>query len=120
MPNRGIVRAANPIPNQLEKPSVNELRGGKFIPTARCLICQKQCTAIWVSIGTLKDISGIDANVMMAYPRYQSSLRRHSPAFDVRLEEVCVSPDKFRARFIAAVFEEFGSTDQCRDMSCER
>src|SRR6266851_3605442 len=109
--NNGIVGAANPVTNQFEKPSVNDLLGGKFMPSARSLIGQKQCTAIWVFIGALMDISGIDANVVTAYSGYQSSLCRHSPTFDVRFEEISIVADKLGAVMVAAIGKEFCRTD---------
>src|SRR5260370_25448229 len=114
--NDGIGRAANPVTNQFEKPSVNDLLGGKFMPGARRLVWQKQCSGIWVFIGALMDISGIDANVVTAYSGYQSSLCRHSPAFDVRFEKISVVTNELGCTMVALIGKELSRTDQCRYM----
>src|SRR5260370_1337911 len=90
--------------------------GVKFMPGARSLIGQKQCASIWVFIGALMDISGVDANVVTAYSGYQSSLCRHSPAFDVRFEKISVVANELGCTMVAPIGKELSRTDQCRYM----
>src|SRR5437879_1116029 len=67
------VRAANSITNQFEKTGIDDCVGRKFRAITGALICQDYRSTIWIFVGTVIDVAGIDTDVVPGYSGDQCS-----------------------------------------------
>src|SRR5262245_20454979 len=110
------MRVPNSITNQFEKPGVDDFLCRKFIAITGALIGHDQCSTIGILVCAMTDIAGVDADIVASHIRYERSLCRYRPTFDVRFEEIRILADEFGCAFVASIADKLGRAYQRRNV----